>query len=91
MALRFIKVASRNIDFHRAQSYQRQITPIVIPSGHSGLFVSGERPVWVLASDHGPAHIYDGHQGETKALLSSVGSKHIAYAGLEVRVLPAVE
>ncbi|KAI5476013.1 cleavage and polyadenylation specificity factor subunit 1 [Pseudohyphozyma bogoriensis] len=38
---------------------RREFVPFTGIQGYTGAFVTGEDPFWILASDHGPAHIYD--------------------------------
>lgn len=88
LAIRFVKCASHNLDFHRPAAYPRQIIPAQTPTGHHGLFVTGEQSFWILASDHGPTHVLDVHQGEIKAFLSPVARHKILYAGSDVSSPP---
>ncbi|KAM0749012.1 hypothetical protein T439DRAFT_382097 [Meredithblackwellia eburnea MCA 4105] len=65
LGLRFVKVCIKRLPPPRRrvagspEPAKREFVPFACVDGYSGVFVTGEDPMWVLAADHGQANIYE--------------------------------
>jgi cleavage and polyadenylation specificity factor subunit 1 len=71
LGVRFVKVATRRLSMPVARRGKRgagedelppprrEFVPFSRLQGLTGLFATGEDPFWILATDHGPARLFD--------------------------------
>lgn len=68
LGVRFVKVATRRLSvpvIRRGKVVddlpppRRDLIPFENLASYSGAFITGEDPIWLIASDHGPIHLYD--------------------------------
>ncbi|KAK4697553.1 cleavage and polyadenylation specificity factor subunit 1, partial [Phenoliferia sp. Uapishka_3] len=65
LGVRFVKVLVKRLPAPRTKRQgdlepaRRSIVPFSHVQGYSGAFILGEDPFWLVASDHGPAHLYE--------------------------------
>jgi cleavage and polyadenylation specificity factor subunit 1 len=86
LGVRFVKVVARRLPIplvRRARPGvdtsddlpppRREFIPFSHFGAYSGVFITGEDPFWLLASDHGPAHLYDYSEKNVHAFSPVVG------------------
>lgn len=68
LGVRFVKVLTRklsttivkrNKDPESKPLARREFVPFSDLGGYSGVFLTGEDPLWLLATDHGPTRLFD--------------------------------
>lgn len=70
---------------------RREFVPFSNFAAHSGVFVTGEDPFWLVASDHGPVRLFDhGEKGvySFSPIFFNAGDAQYVVQSKAVRALP---
>jgi hypothetical protein len=97
LAVRFIKSMARQLGGRATHGDdiepKRRLSPFTLVGGLSGVFVTGDMPLWLLASDQGPARLLESAQKGVFSFSSFDGHEHpngFALGTREVRPFTAV-
>lgn len=102
LAVRFVKTVTRRLPIvvrARAKAGDNSIPPpkrelVEFESidGYSGAFLTGEDPLWILASDHGPVRLFDhaekGIYGFSKLSSNADGKEYVTQSRTVSHLIP---